>query len=162
MRGVGGVAIDHAIAVIHGADKCLLPALFAFAPSTSIAAVVHGSVSTAIAILGGETVLTGRLRLGRLLRRVGLAGPWYRFGIGVTICLIVGVSLTSTAPATMPLPFTLPCRLSLIRRLSLWLVLLCCHACTSRCVGNSCSLLSCDLPRTGEGRDRLQLTFPFD
>jgi hypothetical protein len=39
----------------------------------------------------------------------------------------------------MPLPFTLSRRLGLIR-LRLRLILLC-HACTSRCVGNSCSLL---------------------
>jgi hypothetical protein len=52
----------------------------------------------------------------------------------------------------MPLPFTLSCRLSLIW-LSFWLILLCCHACTSRCVGCSCSFLRCDRPWPEEGRD---------
>jgi hypothetical protein len=61
----------------------------------------------------------------------------------------------------MPLPFTLTCRLGLIRWLSLGLIWFCCHACTSRCVGNSCSLLRCDPPRSGEGRGRLQLMFPL-
>src|ERR1700733_3748322 len=150
------VAVYHAVAMVHRADECLLPALLAFAPTS---AVVHGSVGASIAVLSRETILPGRLRLGRLLGRMGLGSPLSGFGIGLPLCLVVCVSLTSAAPATMPLPFILTRRLGLIR-LSLWLVLLC-HACTSRCVGNSCSLLIFDLPRTEEGRDRLQLMFPL-
>src|SRR6202012_4162313 len=101
------------------------------------------------------TILPGRLRLSRLLGGVGLGGPLSGLGIGMTLCLVVSVTLTSAAPATMPLPFILTSRLDLIW-LRLWLILLC-HACTSRCVGNSCSLLKFGLPRTGGGRDRLQL-----
>ena|ERR1700677_3287964 len=73
----------------------------------------------------------------------------------MNLSLIVRISFTSAAPATMPLPFTLSSRLSRIR-LSLWLVLLC-HACTSRCVGNSCSLLRCN-PSPGRRRHRLTAT----
>ncbi len=164
MRRVRRVAVDHAIAVIHGADERLLPALLAFAPATAVAAVVHRSVRAAIAtvaILGSEAILAGGLGLSRLLGWMGLAGACSRLAIGMAFCLVVRVSLTSAAPATMPLPFTLSCRLGLIRWLSLGLILLCCHACTSRCVGNSCSLLRCDPPRPGEGRDWLQLMFPL-
>ena len=156
---VGSVAVYDAIAVVHGSDECLLAALLAFAPASTVAAIVHGSVGASIAVLGREPVLPGRLRLSRLLGRMGLGGRLSSLGIGMTLCLVVCVSFTSAAPATMPLPFTLTSRLGLIR-LRLRLILLC-HACTSRCVGNSCSLVKFDPPRTGEGRDRLQLMFPL-
>src|SRR5882757_6466365 len=156
---VGGIAVYHPVAVVHGSDECLLAALLAFAPASTVAAIVHGSVGASIAVLGREPVLPGRLRLSRLFGRMCLGGPLSSLGIGMTLCLVVCISFTSAAPATMPLPFTLTSRLGLIR-LRLRLILLC-HACTSRCVGNSCSLLMFDPPRTGEGRDRLQLMFPL-
>jgi len=124
--------------VIHGANERLLAALLAFAPATTTAAIIYSAVRAAIAVLTVKAVLAARLlRLSRLLGRMGLTQAWT--GLDIGLGLIVCVSLTSTAPATMPLPFTLSRRLSLIR-LRLWLILLC-HACTSRCVGNSCSLL---------------------
>src|SRR5579862_4666543 len=79
---------------------------------------------------------------------MGLGTPLASLGIGMPLCLVICVSLTSAAPATMPLPFTLTSRLGLIR-LRLRLILLC-HACTSRCVGNSCSLLMIDPPGRGK------------
>ena len=117
MRRIRGVAVDHAIAVIHGADECLLPALLAFAPASAVAAVVHrrmGAAIAAIAVLGNKAILARRLGLG-LLGRMGLAGACPRLAIGMAFRLVVRVSLTSAAPATMPLPFSLTCRLGLIR-----------------------------------------------
>ena len=159
MRRVRRVAIHHAVAMIHGADESLRPTLLAFAPATAVAGVVHSPVRAAIAtvtILGREAILAGGLGLSHLLGWMGLAGPCSRLGVGLAFCLVVGVSLTSAAPATMPLPFTLPSRLSLIRWLGFWLVF-CCHACTSRCVGCSCSLLR-SRPSLDRGRQRLAAT----
>ena len=120
-------------------------------------AIVHSAVRAAIGVFTVEAVLARRLCFCRLLRGMGLSQA--RTGLDIGLGLIVGVSLTSTAPATMPLPFTLSRGLSLIR-LRLGLILLC-HACTSRCVGNSCSLLRYYPPRTGLGRGSLQLMFPL-
>jgi hypothetical protein len=70
MRRVRGVAVDHPVAMIHGADECLLPALLAFAPSAAAAAVVHRSVRaaiTAIAVLGSKAALAGDLAFAAFL-----------------------------------------------------------------------------------------------
>ena len=120
---------------------------------------IEGAAVTAVAVLRGKSALARRLCLCGLLGGMRVARSRSGFKVGVTLGLVVRVSLTSPAPATMPLPFTLSSRLNLIR-LSFWLVLLCCHACTSRCVGCSCSFLRCDRPWPEEGRDWLQLMFP--
>jgi hypothetical protein len=85
--------------------------------------------------------------------------PHFRGCLWIGLGLIVRVSLTSAAPATMPLPFTLPCRLGR-SRLSLRLILLC-HACTSRCVGNSCSLLYANLSGPGQAETGCNSCFPL-
>src|ERR1700759_1887429 len=59
----------------------------------------------------------------------------------------------------MPLPFTLSRRLGR-SWLRLRLILLC-HACTSRCVGNSCSLLSTNLPEPEKAEIGCTLCFPL-
>jgi len=87
---------------------------------------------------------------------MGLAGPCSRLGVGLAFCLVVGVSLTSAAPATMPLPFTLSCRLSLIW-LSFWLILLC-LSCMHIPVRWLFLQLSQVRPSLARGRQRLAAT----
>jgi hypothetical protein len=148
-RTVGYVAVDGAVAVVHGTDEYAFAAPFVTAPAATATIPVAITVS-GIIVVPEKTGLAGgrglrlefwflrlRLRLRRLGLRLGLLG--LAIGLGATASLVPFATATAamaTWSGILSLGLVRGLGLRHILRRGLRLVLLNCHACTSCAIGS--------------------------